>query len=449
MLAGCATLFLNSAATLQVGYTLRVPYLLFAAAVAVGAPFAVRGWAIAPRWLQGAAVALAAVYLAAWATGTQDTIGSTRGGSNRDLAYLADLGLGLASVGLFAGLWTGRSKRPVFMAIAAGAGVAALYAIYQWPAQHYDLPLADINNTLDSNGVSRGLEQGGGLLGWERIQGTFLEPHFLGAYLACCLPFASWLALSSQGRTRLTFSAAAILIAVALVLTVSAPPWGALSLAAVTGGALYAVGRGQMAPAGVLGGAIVVVAVSGVVIVSTPTVLGTVTGRDATELEITSDFRTNTWESASWIWAVRPVLGYGPGQSSIQLARAAPSGTGTPEVVLRSAQGLWAAALIDAGVLGFGAWLLFLGSLLALGGRALVLRPSGVQLTAFVAAASIVISDEVAGDRLDTTAWALLGLLLAATLSRERDRDGGERGDEPDQRPTDRPRRGVRLAGAG
>jgi hypothetical protein len=452
-LAACGTLFLQSSATLQLGYTLRVPYLLFACAVAVGAPFVVRGWTAAPPWLLGTGLALVAVYLTAAVVGPQDTLSNTRAGGNRDLVYLADLALGLASLGLFAGLWSGRSTRPLVAAVAAGAGVAALYALYQWPAQHYGLPLSDLNNTIDSNGISLGANQGSGLFGWQRVRGTFLEPHFLGLYLAACLPLAAWMALSSRGRTRLAAAVAVGLLAAALLLTVSVPPWGALSLATVSGGTLFAIGRGRAAAAGALGGAVVVIAVSSVFLVSSPAVLGTVTGRDAAELDITSGFRTQTWQDASQIWAERPVLGYGPGQSSIQLTRQLTRETLQGSAVsaggLRSAQGLWAAALIDAGVLGFGVWALFLGSLLAVGGRVLVARPSGVQLATFVAAASIVISNEVAGDRIDTTVWALLGLLLATSLRRKGRANGGQSDEEPDRRTADRPSHGPGLTGAG
>src|SRR5205085_7666067 len=157
-------------------------------------------------------------------------------------------------------------------------------------------------------------------------------------------------------------------------------------------------------------------AVGAPVIASSPRALSAVTGRNETQLVVSSNFRSDAWAGAEKVWATRPVLGRGPGQSSVQLALQAEARKETP--VLSSAQGLWAASLIDAGVLGFGAWLLFLGGVLVLGGRELYRRRSPVLLAAFAAAASVVVSSELAGDRLETSVWALLGLLLAASTRR-------------------------------
>ena len=97
-LAGCATLFLSSAATVHVVYTIRVPYALFAAACVIGFPWVTAGWRAAPTWVRWSALALAAVYVAAAIVGTGDTLSVQRAGGYRDLVYLADLMLGLAIV---------------------------------------------------------------------------------------------------------------------------------------------------------------------------------------------------------------------------------------------------------------------------------------------------------------------------------------------------------------
>jgi hypothetical protein len=429
-LAACGTLFLASAATVHIVYTIRVPYALFAVACVVGLPWVVEGWRSAPAWVRATGFALLAVYIAATIGGTHQTFGTERGGSNRDIVYLVDLVLGLATLGLIVGLWRQRAKEPLVGALAAGAGLAALYSTYQWPAQHFGWPLSDINNTLDSSGVTTGAYQGLGLLGWERVRGTFLEPHFLAAFLGALLPISVLVAWMTRERIRTLAKLGAVAIMVAMVLTASVPGWGALSMGAVVAAALYAAGRGWVGVAALLATAAVAVVVGAPVIASSPQALSAVTGRKEAQLVISSNFRNDAWAGAERAWASRPALGRGPGQSSVQLALQAEAGT-RGQRVLQSAQGLWAASLVDAGVLGFGAWALFLGGLLVLGGRELYRRPSPVLLAAFAAAASVVVSSELAGDRLDTPAWALLGLLLAAATRQASSRNPNQGRQQP------------------
>jgi hypothetical protein len=322
------------------------------------------------------------------------------------------------------GLWRDRAKEPLVGALAIAAGLAAVYATYQWPARHFGLPLADISNTLDSGGVTAGASQGSGLLGWERVRGTFLEPHFLAAFLAALLPISVLAAWMTRGRVRLLAAVGAAAIAIGLVLTASVPAWGALSMGVVASAALFAIGRGWIGMAAATAAAAVVVAVGAPIVASSPSWLGSVTGRGHAQLVVSSTFRADAWRAAERAWAGRPVLGRGPGQSSVQLGRQAISSGRRSGIALRSAQGLWAAALVDAGVLGFGAWVLLLGGVLAIGGRQLIRRPSPLLLAAFAAATSVVVSSEIAGDRLDTTAWALLGLLLASAAGRETSPNG-------------------------
>jgi len=440
-LAGCGTLFLAAAATVQVVYSIRVPYALFGAACAVGAPLVVDGWRTAPAWVRATALSLFAVYLAATIAGTGDTLGTARGGSHRDLAYLVDLGVGLASVGLVMGLWRDAPSGPAVRALAIGASLAALYAIYQWPARRFGLPLDDVNNTLDSNGVTSGHFQGRGLLGWERVRGTFQEPHYLAAFLAALLPFS---VLAAWTTRRRLLAAGVAAVAVAMILTVSAPAWGSLSIGAAAAAALFAIGRGWTGAAAATAAAAVALAVAGPLVGTSPHALASVTGRSDSELLTSSNVRFDAWRDAARIWASRPVLGFGPGQSSVQLARVEIAAERRSRTKLSSAQGLWAAALVDAGALGFGAWLLFLGGVLVVGARGLFRDPTPLRAAAFAAGVSIVVSSEVAGDRLDTVAWVLIGLLLASAARAESSRHAGHAGHEADgaadQRAAQRPR---------
>ena len=111
------------------------------------------------------------------------------------------------------------------------------------------------------------------------------------------------------------------------------------------------------------------------------------------------------------------MLGHGPGQSAVRLAyrpegAAIRPGLEAP-VVLGSAQGLWAAALIDVRLVGLAAWAALLGGLFALGIRAFMGAPSWRSVAIVGAAAAAVVLGQVAGDRLELRVWLLLGMLGA------------------------------------
>ena len=257
-----------------------------------------------------------------------------------------------------------------------------------------------------------------GLFGWERVRGTFLEPHFLGAFLAALFPVSVLVAWRSAGRRRVVWAAGVAAAAMGMLVAVSVPAYGALSVGIATAAALFPIGRGWHGPASVISAIAVVVCVAAPVIASSPRTLSAVTGRTESQLVRSSGVRSRAWSGAVRVWSGRPVLGFGPGQSSVQLARQQIAGSSdSAPVVLSSAQGLWAASLIDAGVLGFGAWALFLAGVLVIGARQLVRRPSPLLLAVFAATVSVAVSSELAGDRLETTAWVLFAALLATAAS--------------------------------
>ena len=102
---------------MHAGYTVRVPYALLAAACAIGFPSVVEGWRLAPSWLGWTAFALLAIYVVAAIGGTGATLGAQRAGAYRDLVYLADLALGIATVGLILGLWRDRARERLLTAL--------------------------------------------------------------------------------------------------------------------------------------------------------------------------------------------------------------------------------------------------------------------------------------------------------------------------------------------
>lgn len=432
VLVACAVLFLNAAATVELVYTLRLSYMLLAAACVVGLPFVVRGWRSLPPAWRWAAGLVAATYLLAAAAGSGETLAAQeRAGAQRELVYLLDLALGLGTVGLLSGLFPGgRGIRLALGALLIGALVAAAYGIVQWPALHFDWPLANVNNALNPDAVTRGeVFQGNGLfLGWERVRGTFTEPLFFGLYLGSALPLvAAWL---TWRRRRLAACAlAAGVIGLALLLSSSFPSWALFTVAGMIGLILLSVGRGAVLPAALASGALALAGLGvAVVLFAGPEVLAKVTGREKAELAISSSARTSAWEQSVREWAPRPVLGHGPGQSSLRLAyRQSPEvlGTSSTPVVLGSAQGLLPAALIDAGLLGALAWIALVIACLTAILRRLVRQPSGLHLGLAVASLVAVGGGLVSGDRFEMQIWVVLGLALAATGANPRS-SGGE-----------------------
>lgn len=422
ILASACALFLHDAATVGVSYTLRISYALMVVACLLGAGFVVRGWLSAPVAVKLAASFLVLVYLLSAVVGVNPVLnGQGRGSSTRWLVYILDLGVGLASMGLLIGLFRDRRRiRQLTVALAIGGVVAAGYGVYQWAAQHYGWPLANLDNAPNSDNFTTGARfQGIGLLGWERVRGTFVEPFALGIYLAAILPLVTQL-FGWQGRARLYASAATLLTGIALVLTDSSLAWVCVfvSLAVVATGAFISLGRPVLA--GVAGGGAVVLVVLCLVGVTEPGVLSSVTARSNSQLHLTLGARTGAWNESATIWSRRPVLGYGPGASSVKLARRDNAvGVTSSPMVLGSAYGVWAASLIDAGVFGILAWITFFATVFYQAGSVAIRAASPLLWAAIAAALASVLASQVGGDRLDLRVWLLLALTLVVSRRAE------------------------------
>ena len=423
LLAAAALVVLDSAATLQFGYTLTLSYVLCIGACILGAPELVRRWRTLPAPVLGVAVALFVVYVAAAIAAHPATLAtSQRAGTQREYVYLLDLALGLTTMMLVATLWDRTSAAPLARALAIAGAVAGAYGVYQWLALRYGLPFADVNNTLDSNGITSGASQGVGLFGGARIRGTFLEPHFLGAFLAAVLPLQAWSTIRSTGRWRNLSAVGLALSAVALLLTDSAAAWATLALAISTAALLVGIGRGRVIVSMAIAVAVAALWLAIVPTLTAPGVLATVTGRPSSELAYTTSYRTGIWKRDVQVWERRPVLGYGPGQSAVQVAYAY-SAPAKPQTLV-SAQGVWASALIDSGVVGLCAWIYLVGAVLIIGGLGVVRRPTLLAGAAFAAALAVLVDIATAGDRLDPRHWLVLGLLLAVSRGATRPERG-------------------------
>jgi hypothetical protein len=416
LVAASGLLLLSSAGTIDATFTLRVSYLLLGAACVVGAPHILRGWLVLAPTIRWCAVGLLLAYATAAAAGDAAVLETqARAGESRTLVYLADLALGLACVGLMVGVVRTTDRlRWLVVAAFSGAAVAALYGLYQWPAQRFDWPFEDVNNTLDSNLVTQGATQGTGIFGWERIRGTFLEPHFLASYLASALPLALALWAWSSSRWRIVLASASCTIVVALLLTSSVPGWASLVLGVTVTLLIASIARGLGGPAALFGGVAAIACVLAVVAIVQPGSISAITGRSEAQLEVSAIARTHQWERAAEIWSTRPVLGYGPGQSSVRLAVQPTASEPEPALeVLRSAQGVWAAALIDAGIVGLAAWLSFLSAVVIQIVRGVVRAPHPIHLALGASAFIAIVASLVAGDRLDLRVWVAIGLALA------------------------------------
>lgn len=417
ILAAIALLPLSAAGTLTVGFTLTVSQVLATGAVAVGAPAALRGWLSVPRPLLLAAATLVLVYVAGALFGLDASIpGLEVRSANRDLVYVADTLVGLGILGILADiadpstLWRGG------VAFVIAGLLAALYAVYQWFAQHYGWPLADVNNTLNSDGFSTGhVYQGSGLFGWERVRGTFKEPLYLGSFLVVTLPFFAALLGGATRRHRAALILGTGVVLTALLLSVSTLAWGAGVLALLAVGCIWALSRGRVRASAALATACALAAVAGPVLFVDPSALSTLTGRTSTALRTTTTNRLDAWDRALGSWQSRPVLGYGPGQSAVQLAYRPDTLPDKAEpMVYGSAQGLWAASLIDVGLVGFFSWIALLAALFAFAVQTAFARSDRFILAGTAAAGVAVIIGELSADRFDIRVWLALGLMLAA-----------------------------------
>jgi len=420
ILASAAGLFLHATATVDLGYTLRLSYLLLLVACTLGMRHIAAGWRSIPGHLGLAAVLLLGIYVAAGIAGLDPVLGGqARGSDLRWIVYILDLGVGLATIGLVVELMAdSRHMRQLIFALSAGVVLAALYGLYQWAAQHIGLPLADINTAPNSDGFSTGHRfQGVGLLGWERLRGTFTEPFFFGSYLALMLPLLFSIAVSRcKGWQRWLGWSAVFVVVLTLALTASTLSWAMLVLSLVLSGALAAVQAGHVLRAGLAGAAVTLSLIAGLALVLDPGALSAVTGRSSSQLRLTVDNRLSAWQQSINAWNAHPLLGYGPGASSVELAyQPDPRALGlkSAPVVLGSSQGIWASSLVDAGILGLLAWCFFFAAILLSAAMALARSSVEWRWAVLTSAMLGLLLSQVGEDRIELRVWFLLAVLLA------------------------------------
>lgn len=415
VLAAGVLLVLDSAGTLQLGFTLTLSYSCLAMACVVGHASVLRGWRATPVWLQSAAAGLIVVYVVATLAGDQQLLtSSTRGGSFRGAIYVVDLILGLSVLGLVRDLWQERSPRPLIGAIVIGATITGAYAVYQWFALRNGWPLADINNAPDSNLLSDAESQGRGLFGGERVRGTFLEPNFLGAYLGSTFPLAVYMVVRARHRiSRYMAGLGTLCMLIALVLTASAPAWGVLLLVLLTCTTVLAIARAWVLRAAVIGAATFLAWFAVVPVLASPEILSSLTTRPQSDVAITTGVRTRAWSTAVAVWSSAPVVGHGAGQSSIRIAQAVANTKSPP--TLMSAQSVAAAALVDAGLLGLMCWMLLWVGSIGSGIRSLLNRPTLRTWALAASGLAAILTTLTAADRVFPRQWLMIAAMLGAS----------------------------------
>jgi O-antigen ligase len=229
-------------------------------------------------------------------------------------------------------------------------------------------------------------------------------------------------------RSRLYALTAVLLTGGALILTDSSLAWACLfvAVAVVATGAFISMGRPVLA--GGAGGAAALLAILCLVAVAEPGVLSSVTGRSDSQLHLTLSARTDAWNEAADIWSQRPVLGYGPGASSVKLARRDTAvGVTSSPVVLGSAYGVWASSLIDAGVFGILAWIVLFAAVFYYAASVAVNAASPLLWAAIAALLASVLASQVGGDRLDLRVWVFMAFALLVSRWLRSDRTDEQR----------------------
>jgi len=419
--AGGGLLFLSAAATIDVGFTVKPSYLLLAVAAGLGAPWTLKGWRQAPARVRQAGALLVVVYIIGVIAGHHASLPSQHARSNhRALAYLVDLLVGMSVMGLVSGFLSARwplGLATFIQIIAAGAIAGAALGIYQWLARHYGWPGSDINNAVNSDGFSFGHRyQGAGLFGWERARGSFKEPLAMATFLAASLPLVVNSGAVARPPMRWVWAAGAVVVAAGLAVTDSALGWTALiaSLVVISSFASVTLGRPRWAT---VSGVAVAFLLLMPFLASHPSAFTAITNRGGNQLTLTVGNRTGAWARAITVWEQHPIVGDGPGQSAVRLSYR-PSGAAlrpglVAPPVLGSAQGLWAATLIDGGIFGLAAWAAFLIAVLAAAVSSATRRPQPFSWGILTSGLVYLILGQVTGDRLDMQVWVLLGLVLA------------------------------------
>ena len=249
-----------------------------------------------PSLIASAFLALALLTLAATLV-SRDPVGSLRGEPHQYQGLGATLSYGVAFTAAWVALRRPEAFRVVIVALVATATVVALYGVLQ---------------QLGLDPIWRVLNKG-------RIFSTLGQANNLAAYLVLCLPFAIVLAWHSNGRGRVLFASAALLITVTIALTLSRSGYlGAIAVVIALSVLLpmWATARRELFTGRVGAGLGVAAVLAGTaMLVGGSRLIDPIAARVAVIVdasETSAATRVDLWTVAAHMTVEHPMLGIGP-----------------------------------------------------------------------------------------------------------------------------------------
>ncbi|MGE5578385.1 MAG: O-antigen ligase family protein [Syntrophothermus sp.] len=418
-----ATLPLEAAFVLEIGFTVRMAYLFLILTLFVMT--ATKSLSLPSTPLDMPLVAylsVAAFSVVQTIFFPPDEVGllssqALRGMSGRGMVQLFILGLMLLTFYLTV-LFNRQpqSWRRSFGIYLTAATVAAIYGIYQIPAIYLDLPFRDINNAL----LTRATGKGEILAFWQtsrvwiyRARSTFQEPLNLANFLLSVLPVVLALYLGAgRGKERVRLAAIAGVMFLALFFTFARGGW----LSFLVAFAILLVGAPQRKKVGLMTLLLLGIGATGMTIFGLLTSQGSSLGIAQLVLnrfDITpSDMARLTYVTTMFdLFKEHLLLGVGWGNLPLHLANR----LGLP--VLVSAHGVWWQALGESGIIGFvvlgwvvGAWYLTMLRTLS------KVRGTGwyYYILGFIASLTGMLVQYFSfGDRLSMYVWFVMGMAIA------------------------------------
>jgi uncharacterized membrane protein YobD (UPF0266 family) len=415
---------LEASAVLEIGFTLRLAYVMIAlTAIAtwrcadeLGMP---RSPALKPLAFFALVCVVSTAQLAIWPPPPTPSLQSTLEMRGSALRVFVQLFLLAIHVMLFVNvLAVVRSKFRIRTAIQVFVVIAllvALYALYQPVAVAYNLPLKDITNAVATSGDRfGGVLYSGGLVSI-RPRATFQEAGNLGQFLLAALAILFVYSPFVGQKRQTTRYLAIFIITWALIATLARGSYAGLAVAIM---ALLIAETRRVCLRQIAVSAFALIVFVAVVFPIT----GLTDARGISFLEViterfsgdpSSQERLKSGSVLFDVWTDHPILGVGFG------AYGAYGASLTNASILLSANGVWWSVLAETGIIGFCVFCWFVATLLlgAFRGYHSCRDPELKAIIGGLGAAVVGVLTQYLfmGDRMTSFVWFLLALLAAAT----------------------------------
>ena len=421
------TLPLESAAVLEIGFTLRLSYILICLCAISTWIFNKRKTTpnysvITPLVLYTLVCVFSFIQIIIFPPPSISNVLAGIALRASGIRYFVQLFLLLLHVILFINiLIVVKSKEQIQKMISIYVLISILisaYALYQPLAIAFDLPLKSINNAMDTGGDSYGkLPYASGAFVDVRPNSTFQEPGNLGQYLLSSLGI---LMVYNPFRKRkfeyARFAAIAVLFA-GIAVTVSRGTF--LSMVPMLIVLIFSKIR-KHATFGIIALGISVVVFASIVfpvieVTSKKdfTFLSVITGRFGADT-MDNDVRKDYSHILFSVWSKHPIIGVGLGAYGYY------GGAKLHAPVMLSSHGFWWSVLAETGIVGLLLCIWFIGgSLLTIYKRFCVCSDNDIKSLLggiFAALIGVFFQYMFLGDRLSSYVWFLLGLGVAASL---------------------------------